>query len=198
MTLRCAYCHDLLGEPRQSCGACGSHVHPDCGAALGGCPTLGCTRSPAATAAPLASSTDRTACALLIAFLALLPLGFCGVSIASTEGPRAWAAEQGRLACQPGVAEAARRVMQDQSFVERAERAGTLWADSPLLAELPPELRRLGGGIAVSSSRVTTVCGGGFGTWGVTIARDPAAEPEGEDDQYIRLVGPGIWTWMSN
>lgn len=43
--MRCAICHDSLGEPRTICAACRSAAHGDCRADLGRCPTLGCVAS---------------------------------------------------------------------------------------------------------------------------------------------------------
>src|SRR5258708_251307 len=40
--IRCAFCHADLDEPSLSCRRCGTALHPDCGAALPACPTLGC------------------------------------------------------------------------------------------------------------------------------------------------------------
>jgi hypothetical protein len=46
--LRCAACHDELGERRWSCEACAAVMHRECARGLGRCSTLGCTTAPAA------------------------------------------------------------------------------------------------------------------------------------------------------
>jgi hypothetical protein len=40
--LRCALCHDDVDDEAPSCRGCGTRLHVECGAELGGCPTSGC------------------------------------------------------------------------------------------------------------------------------------------------------------
>ncbi|HZU99547.1 MAG TPA: hypothetical protein VFF73_22750 [Planctomycetota bacterium] len=41
--MRCAYCHDDLGEGR-ACPSCATRLHDECWLLAGPCPTLGCRR----------------------------------------------------------------------------------------------------------------------------------------------------------
>jgi hypothetical protein len=202
--VRCAYCHDELGEARQTCGACGSHVHPDCGATLGGCATLGCARAiapkdaskPAAPHVDGVSPAERRARLVLAGFLCLLVVGFCCIPVLNFGSPQEWAAGEARVACEPAVAEAARRLVREKFPSGGPADVGF----RPRRENLPPELRRLKGEVYVTPTTLSTTSGGGFGTWGVLIALDPAADPPRsyvEHRYHLRKAGPGIWSWVS-
>lgn len=165
-------------------------MHPDCGAVLGRCPTLGCTRG-----VEPAIGTSRK---ILSGVLVLLAIGLCCVPLANIGSPFEWADELGERAMQPGVAEAARRVMRDRAFVERAEReGGRIGPSSPLWQELPPEVQSLGS-IAVTSSWIESSPGGSFGNWGVIIDLEAGhRRPLDENGWRWRKVGPGIWTYVT-
>lgn len=50
--LRCAVCHDDLGQREERCAGCGTRVHPECQAMVAGCPTLGCVGAALRVAGP--------------------------------------------------------------------------------------------------------------------------------------------------
>jgi hypothetical protein len=50
--VRCALCHDQLEPAASRCPGWGTWLHADCAAGLAGCPTLGCSRAPVASARP--------------------------------------------------------------------------------------------------------------------------------------------------
>jgi hypothetical protein len=66
--LRCAMCHDALGDGPVECPGCHTRLHPDC-ALEARCPTLGCTRR----GAPRAERHGGFARTALLAAGALLP-----------------------------------------------------------------------------------------------------------------------------
>jgi WD40 repeat protein len=68
--VRCAFCHGPLDAGRV-CEGCGTQLHADCWVAAGGCPTLGCGRTAAATPTkpPARSRAAMVALATLVTLL---------------------------------------------------------------------------------------------------------------------------------